>query len=79
MNSAPVMKPLSGPTRNAASAAMSSGVPTRPAGWNASSSGRGGSPLVKIQPGLMQFTRTSGARLIDSAWVSATRPPFDAA
>jgi hypothetical protein len=34
--------------------------------------------LVSIQPGLMQFTRTSGPRLIASAWVSATNPPFEA-
>ncbi len=78
MNSAPVMNPLSGPVRKATKAAISSAVPTRPVGWNASSSSRGAVPLVKIHPGLMQFTRTSGARLMDSAWVNATSPPLDA-
>ena len=35
--------------------------------------------LVKIHPGLMQFTRTSGTKVIARAWVSATSPPLDAA
>src|SRR5262249_13356357 len=34
---------------------------------------------VLIQPGLTQFTRTSGAGLTASAWVRATSPPFEAA
>jgi len=33
----------------------------------------------RIQPGLIAFTRTSGPRLIATAWVSATRPPLEAA
>jgi hypothetical protein len=77
-NSEPVMKPLSGPTRNPTSPATSSTRPTRPDGWNAFSSALGSGPLVRIQPGLMQLTRTSGPRLIASACVNATRPPFEA-
>src|SRR6185312_984876 len=73
------MNALSGPSKKAIKPATSSGVPTRPAGWNACSSDRGCGPFVRIHPGLMQLTRTSGARLIDSACVSATRPPFEAA
>ena len=53
------------------------GLPTRPAGCC-----RGPCGATRrcrwstIQPGLTQLTRTSGARLIASAWVSATSPPL---
>ena len=53
--------------------------PTRPAGCCAWSVSVSVSPRTSIQPGLMQFARTSGPRLIARAWVRDTRPPLLAA
>ena len=78
-NSAPVTKPLSGPTSQATRAATSSGVPTRPAGCWAWSSGRSASPLVSIQPGLTQLARTSGPRLIGQRMGQRQQPALGGA
>jgi cation transporter-like permease len=63
--------------RNATSSPTSSGRPARPTGCCAWSFRE--SLAFAIQPGLMQFTRMRGPRLMASAWVSATTPPFVAA
>ena len=87
MKFAPVMKKASGEARNATSAEKtSSGSPTRPTGcWRWSSAVRSGDrlsvsffhSLTSIQPGLIQFTLTSGPRTtMERAWVKATIPPL---
>ena len=74
----PVMKPALSEQRNSTMLAMSSGLPTRPAGcWSASGPVHTVSP-VSIQPGEMLFTRTLPARLTAMAWVRAEMPPLAA-
>lgn len=61
--------------------AMSAGMPTRPDGWKAWSSGRRtSSSFTLIQPGAMQLTvMWYGANETASEWVSDQIPPLDAA
>ena len=58
--------------------AMSSGVPTLPAGCCAASGPVYTVPSVSIQPGEMLFTRAFSRRVTASACVSAAMPPFAA-